>query len=190
MSLAIPDPAAVTLLRFSVLVIVAGAVGAAQLNEVPSGQTARNCTLAVGSGSSVSGASKSRVLNTSSVPCTVEPSEHKCGTAQNAEAVSSKNSDRSADADVENAKAAVRAASATAQRRRADGGHVVAETEGGLGTLLHLPGVELGEDPRARRAEVGRSFSRPTSRVSVRAAWRRVYPKSQNRFINAKVARL
>jgi hypothetical protein len=120
LSLAIPDPVAVTLLRFSVLVIVAGAVGAAQLNEVPSGQTARNCTLAVGSGSSVSGASKSRVLNTSSVPCTVEPSAHKCGTAQNADAVSSKNSDRSADADVENAKAAVRAASATAQRRRAD----------------------------------------------------------------------
>lgn len=35
-----PDPVAVTLLRLSVLVMVAGAVGAAQLNEVPSGQTA------------------------------------------------------------------------------------------------------------------------------------------------------
>ena len=57
-----------TLLRSSVLVIVAGAVGAAQLNEVPSSQTARNCTLAVGSGSSVSGASKSRVLLTNRVP--------------------------------------------------------------------------------------------------------------------------
>src|SRR5919106_58767 len=121
LSLAIPDPVAVTLLRFSVLVIVAGAVGAAQLNEVPSGQTARNCTRAVGSGSSVSGASKSRVLRTNSVPCTVEPSAHSCGTAQKASAVSSKKNDLTADADAENARTAVSAASATAtQRRRAE----------------------------------------------------------------------
>ena len=62
MSLAIPVPEAVTLFRFAVLVIVAGTVGAPQLNEEPSGQTARNCTLAVGSASSVSGDSKSRVV--------------------------------------------------------------------------------------------------------------------------------
>jgi hypothetical protein len=41
LSLAIAYPAAVTLLRSAVLVIVAGAVGAAQLNEMPP-QTARN----------------------------------------------------------------------------------------------------------------------------------------------------
>ena len=57
-------------------VIVAGITVPTQLNEVPSGQTARNCTLAVGSASSVSGVSKSRVLRTSSVPCTTEPSAH------------------------------------------------------------------------------------------------------------------
>ena len=78
LSLAIPDPNAWTLLRFAVLVIVAGAVGAAQLKEVPSGQNARNCTLAVGSESSLSGALKSRVLRTSSVACTVEQSAHVC----------------------------------------------------------------------------------------------------------------
>jgi hypothetical protein len=38
----------------------------------------------------VSGASKSRVLLTSSVADTVEPSAHWCGTAQKASAVSSK----------------------------------------------------------------------------------------------------
>src|SRR5919106_4728249 len=118
MSLAIPDPVAVTLLRFSVLVMVAGAVGAAQLNEVPSRQTARNCTLAVGSASSVSGASKSRVLRTKSVPCTVEPSAHSCGTAQKASAVSSKKSVLSADAEVENASAAPSVASATTTQCR------------------------------------------------------------------------
>src|ERR671918_552049 len=101
LSLAIPDPVAVTLLRFSVLVMVAGADGAAQLNDVPSGQTARYCTLAVGSASSVSGDSKSRVLRTNSVACTVEPSAHSCGTAQKASAVSSKKYDCSpADAEV------------------------------------------------------------------------------------------
>ncbi len=99
------------------LVIVAGAAGAAQLNEVPSGQTARNCTLAVGSGSSVSGALKSRVLRTSSVPCTVEPSAHACGTAQNASAVSSKKSSRSAAAGTTNAMDAANAASTTTSRR-------------------------------------------------------------------------
>jgi hypothetical protein len=52
-----PEPMAVTLLRSSVLVMTADAVGAAQVNEVPSGQTAWNCTRAVGSGPSVSGAS-------------------------------------------------------------------------------------------------------------------------------------
>ena len=93
------------------LVIVAGAVGAAQLNERPSGQTARNWTLTVGSGSSVSGDSKSRVLSTSSVPCTVEPSAHSCGTAQKAEAVSSKKSDLTADAAVANVRATASAAS-------------------------------------------------------------------------------
>jgi hypothetical protein len=93
-SLAIPAPVAVTRLRFLALVIVAGAVGAAQLNDVPSGQTAWNCTLAVGSGSSLSGDSKSRVLRTNSVACTVEPSSHWCGTAQKASAVSSKKRDR------------------------------------------------------------------------------------------------
>jgi hypothetical protein len=121
LSLAIPEPVAVTLLRFSVLVMVAGAVGAAQLNDVPSGQTAWNCTRAVGSVSSVSGDSKSRVLSTNSVACTIEPSAHSCGTAQNAEALSSKKSSRSADADVENPSAAVSATSpAAAQRRRAE----------------------------------------------------------------------
>lgn len=104
---AIPDPAPVTPLRFSVRVMVAGAVGAVQLNEVPSGQTAWNCTLDVGSGSSVSGDSKSRVLSTNSLPCTVEPSAHSWATAQKAEANSSKKSSLSADADVEDAKTAV-----------------------------------------------------------------------------------
>jgi hypothetical protein len=85
----------------------------------------------VGSGSSVSGDSKSRVVNTNSVPCTVEPSAHSCGTAQKAEAVSSKKSDLTADADVENARTAVSAARpATIQRR-----HV----EAGL-SILNLPG--------------------------------------------------
>src|SRR5918996_6419558 len=64
--------------------MVDGATGAAQLNEVPSGQTAKNCTLVVGSGSSVSGDSKSRVGFTNSVPCTMEPSAHWCGTVQKA----------------------------------------------------------------------------------------------------------
>ena len=77
-------PLAVTLLRFSVLVMIAGAAAAPQLNEVPGGQTARNCSLTVGSGSSVSGDSKSRVLCTNSVPCTIEPSAHVWGTAQKA----------------------------------------------------------------------------------------------------------
>jgi hypothetical protein len=99
---------AVTLLRFSVLVMVAGMMPP-QVNEVPSGQTAWNCTLAVGSVSSVSGASKSRVLSTNSVPYTVEPSAHSCGTAQKAEAVSSKKSVLSTiDADGENASIAIR----------------------------------------------------------------------------------
>ena len=61
LSLTVPAPEAVTLFRFSVLVMVAG-TNPTQLNEEPSGQTAWNCTLAVGSASSVSGASKSRVL--------------------------------------------------------------------------------------------------------------------------------
>jgi hypothetical protein len=100
-----------------VLVIVAGAAGAAQLNELPSGQTARNCTLAVGSESSVSGASKSRVLRTNSVACTVVPSAQSCGTAQKASAVSSKKSSLSADADVENARTAVVAATAATTQR-------------------------------------------------------------------------
>jgi hypothetical protein len=61
------------------------------------------------------------VLNTKSVPCTVEPSAHSCGTAQKAEAVSSKKSDLSADADVENARTVVSATSATTtQRGRAE----------------------------------------------------------------------
>jgi hypothetical protein len=120
LSLAIPSPVAVTLLRFLVLVMVAGAVGAAQLNEVPSGQTARNCTRAVGSGSSVSGALKSRVLRTNSVACTIEPSSHSCGTAQKASAVSSKKSDLSADTDGENARPAVRADSETTTQRRGE----------------------------------------------------------------------
>src|SRR5918996_3862555 len=81
--------------------MVDGATGAAQLNEVPSGQTAKNCTLVVGSVSSVSGDSKSRVGFTNSVPCTMEPSAHWCGTAQKASAVSSKKMDCSAaDAEV------------------------------------------------------------------------------------------
>ena len=121
MSRATPDPLAVTLLRFASLVIVAGTVGAPQLNEVPSGQMARNCSLAVGSASSVSGASKSRVVCTSRVPCTTEPSAHVCGGAQNAPAVSSKKSVRVAYADAESARTAVRAATATtAHRRRAE----------------------------------------------------------------------
>ena len=117
MSLAIPAPVTETLFRFAVLTIVAAAPGAAQLNEVPSGQTARNCTLAVGSESSVSGASKSRVLRTNSVPSTVEPSAHSCGTAQNASAVSSKKSSGSAAAVVEKTRAVVRLARATTRPR-------------------------------------------------------------------------
>ena len=133
LSLAVPDPVAVTLLRFSVLVIVAEATGAAQLNEVPSGQTAWNCTLAVGCGSSVWGDSKSRVLKTRSGPCTIEPSAHSCGTAQKAEADSSKNRFFSAVADVERARAA-RAANAATTRRRL--------TEGVLG-MFPLLGLRL-----------------------------------------------
>src|SRR5262245_27884584 len=76
LSLAIPEPLAVTLFRSAVLMIVAGTVGAPQVNENPPGQIAWNCSLAVGSGSSVSGASKSRVVCTNSVPGTVVPSPH------------------------------------------------------------------------------------------------------------------
>ena len=67
LSLAVPDLRC----RHAFEVLGAGdrrRTGAAQLNEVPSGQTAWNCTLAVGCGSSVSGDSKSRVLKTRSVP--------------------------------------------------------------------------------------------------------------------------
>jgi hypothetical protein len=61
------------------------------------------------------------VLSTNSVPCTVEPSAHSCGTAQKAEAVSSKKSSLSADAAVENARPAISAATATTpERRRAE----------------------------------------------------------------------
>jgi hypothetical protein len=96
--------------------MVAGAVGAAQLNDVPSGHTARNCTRAVGSGSSVSGALKSRVLLTNSVPWTTEPSAHVKGTSQNASACSSKKSVFSADAGAANAAAAISIASAATSR--------------------------------------------------------------------------
>ncbi len=101
MSVATPEPTAVILLSGRTLVMVAGTVGAPQLNEVPSGQTARNWTLTVGSGSSVSGDSKSRVGFTNSVPSATEPSAHSCGTAQKASAVSSKKDDLCAAAAVE-----------------------------------------------------------------------------------------
>src|SRR5680860_1110804 len=90
-SLTNPSPVAVTLLRFWVLVMVAGTtLRRPQLTWEPSWQGALYCTLAVGSGSSVSGDSKSRVLRTNRVACTIEPSAHSCGTAQKASAVSSK----------------------------------------------------------------------------------------------------
>jgi hypothetical protein len=89
LSRTVPEPVAVTLLRFSVLVMVAGRMPP-QLNEMPPGQSAWYCTLTVGSLSSVSGVSKSRVLCTSRVPGTTDPSAHVCGAAQKACAVSSK----------------------------------------------------------------------------------------------------
>ena len=55
-------------LSFFALMMVAGAAGVAQLNGLPSGQTARYGTLAVGSVSSVSGDSKPRVLRTEALP--------------------------------------------------------------------------------------------------------------------------
>src|SRR5688572_684096 len=91
MSRAVPEPTVRTLFRFGVLVMVDGAPATAQLNEEPSGQTARNCTRVVGSVSSVSGCSKSRVLRTRSVPSTTAPSAQVCGTDQNASPVSSVN---------------------------------------------------------------------------------------------------
>ena len=118
LSRAVPDPTAWTLLRFSVPVIVAGAANAAQLNEVPSGQTARYCTLAVPS-PPCRARRTSRVLRTSSVACTVEPSAHGCGTAQKASAVSSKKSSLSAVAVATNAVDAANAASTTTSRRTA-----------------------------------------------------------------------
>jgi hypothetical protein len=103
-----------------VLVIVAG-MKPIQLN-VPPSQLATNCTLAVGSRSSVSGDSKSRVVSTNSVPCLLESSSHSCGTVQKAEAVSSKKSVLSAvDVDGENANIAIRAdKETTIQCRRAE----------------------------------------------------------------------
>jgi hypothetical protein len=129
------------------------AVGAAQLNEVPSGQTARYWTLVVGSRSSLSGALKSRVLRTRRVAVTVEPSAHWCGTAQNASAVSSKNNERSADADVEDASAASRAANPMTTLRRHAAVVFIRASPGFDGDVA--PGYAVSRHLGLRKSSVG-----------------------------------